>query len=416
MLPFKEDPGYRDYLARWAVAEKHFCTRPNFKDNTPLRVTYLDGLKDLSFIFFTGWLFCGILNREKELIRPCLLPMGKDKDTSLLVLYDPKTHLAAPARRELELFDAEFFTCPLDTATKALSVTEMRLCPVVNKLRYNLAHAKPKWEVTGLTEPSKTEDCCKSAKSLLWDYLGKTVCTDPDLYGPMVGGAAFPVRLPFSILSEYLTGVNPRGRDFGTLLEETLLWFAMAKSGILMGIPHVVFNKPLLFNEIDIALFECAGKLKPPKEDPPGGWSKHIEDQAVCVIELTIGHQSDAAKEPMEEGQDSRKRGGSSEGKEVPKNKLVNFLALKSSGFRLVHTYYISVVGDPDMAPATQQALTRTDGFRYVFLPDVVGEDMTTLVLNQRDTPVLIATVRRWHEALIKVVEDAGVGFAAKLK
>jgi len=416
MLPFNEDAGFRDYRGRWAVAEKHFCTAPNFKDNKPLHVRNPDGLKELSFVFFAGWLFCGILNREKELVRPCLLPMGKDKDTSLLVLYDPKSQLAGPARRELELFDAEFFTCPLDTATKPLSVTEMRLCPVVNKLRYNLAHAKPKWDVSGLTEPSKTEDCCKSGKSLLWEYLGKTVCTDPDLYGPMVGGAAFPVRLPFAILSEYLTGVNPRGRDFGTLLEETLLWFAMAKSGVLMGVPHVVFNKPLLYNEIDIVLYECAGKSKTPKEEPPGGWSKYVEDQAVCVIELTIGHQSDAGKERSEGEQESKKQGASSEGKDLPKNKLVNFLALKSTGFRLVHTHYVSVVGDPDMAPATQQALTRTDGFRYVFLPDVVGEDMKTLVLNQRDDRVPIATVHRWHEALIKVVEEAGVEFAAKLK
>jgi hypothetical protein len=416
MLPFNEDAAYRDYLARWAVAEKHFCTRPNLKDSTPLQVTNLEGLKELSFVFFAGWLFCGILNREKELVRPCLLPMGKEKDSSLLVLYDPKTQLVAPARRELELFDAEFFTCPLDTATKPLSLTEMRLCPVVNKLRYNLAHAKPRWDVTGLTEPSKTEDCCKSWKSLLWDYLGKTVCDDPDVYGPMVGGAAFPVRLPFAVLSEYLTGVNPRGRDFGTLLEETLLWFAMAKSGVLMGVPYVVFNRPHLYNEIDIALYECAGKSRTPKEEPPGGWSKHIENQALCVIELTIGHQSDPAKEQIEGGQESKKQGGSWEGRDVPKNKLVNFLALKSSGFRLVQTHYVSIVGDPDMAPATQQALTRTDGFQYVFLPSVVGEDMKALVLNQRDNRVPIATVRRWHEALIKVIEDAGTDFAAKLK
>ena len=289
----------------------------------------------------------------------------------------------------------------------------MRLCPVVNKLRYNLAHAKPQWDVTGLTEPSKTEDCCKSNKSLLWENLGKTVCTDPDFYGPMVGGAAFHVNLPFAILSEFLTDVNPRGRDFGTLLEETLLWFAMAKSGVLMGIPHVVFNKPLLYNEIDIVLYECAGKSKTPNEEPPGGWSKHIEDHAVCVIELTIGHQPDSEKEPVEGAQKSKKQGGSSEGKDVPKNKLVNFLALKSSGFRLVHTHYVSVVGDSDMADATLQALRCTDGFCYVFLPDVVGEDINAMVLNQRDSRVPVATVRRWHAALIKLVEDARVQFAA---
>jgi hypothetical protein len=259
MLPLKPDP---DYRARWKIAEQFFCDKPNFTANTPLRIRDLQGLKELSFVFFTGWLFSGILNRDKELVRPCLLSMGKTGDTSLLVLYDPRTPLAAPARRELELFDPEFFTCPLDKASKPLTVTEMRLCPVVNKLRYNLAHAKPGWNVTGLTEPKKTEECCKSSKTLLWDYLGQTVVANPDLYGPMVGGAAFPVRLPFNLLSQYLTGVNPRTRDFGNLLEETLLWFAMAKSGVLIGEPHIIITKPFECNEIDILLYECAGKSK----------------------------------------------------------------------------------------------------------------------------------------------------------
>jgi hypothetical protein len=51
-----------------------------------------------------------------------------------------------------------------------------------------------------------------------------------------------------------------------------------------------------------------------------------------------------------------------------------------------------------------------------VFLPDVVGEDINAMVLNQRDSRVPVATVRRWHAALIKLVEDARVQFAAQLK
>lgn len=202
MIPIKNDP---DYRARWQIVERHFCARPSFDQSTPLLIRDPPGLRELSFVFFAGWLFCGILNRDKELVRPCLLPMGKDGESSLLVLYHPNTPLAAPARRELDLFDAEFFRCPLDEALKVprpLSVTEMRLCPVVNKMRYNLAHARPGWDVTGLREPRKTEDCCGSGKALLWDYLADTVCADPDLYGPMVGGAAFPVRLPFALLSQ----------------------------------------------------------------------------------------------------------------------------------------------------------------------------------------------------------------------
>lgn len=410
MIPLKYAP---DYRARWDLAEQHFCSKPNFQDNTPLQIRSPEGLKELSFVFFAGWLFCGILNRNKELVRPCILPMGKSGESSLLVLYDPKTPLAAPARRELELLDAEFFTCPLDKASRALTLTEMRLCPVVNKLRYNLAHAKSGWDVTGLTEPSKTEDCCKSGKSLLWDYLDRTVCADPDLYGPMVGGAAFPVRLPFELLSQYLTGVYPRTRDFGNLLEETLLWFAMARSGVLIGYPHITLTKPFECNEIDILLYECAGKTGTQKEDPADGWVKYLADQSICLIELTIGHHSEGHELAEQE---SMKPGGAAGGKDVPKNKLVNYLALKSAGFRLVQAYYVSVVGDPTMAPSTRQALTSTEGFRYIFLPDIVKEDIETIVLNHHDNHVPVGKVRCWHEALTRAIEVASVEFASKLQ
>jgi hypothetical protein len=97
MIPIKNDP---DCRARWQIVEQHFCTRPSFDNGTPLQISDLDGLMELSFVFFAGWLFCGILNRDKELVRPCLLPMGKDGSTSLLVLYHPSTPLAAPARRD----------------------------------------------------------------------------------------------------------------------------------------------------------------------------------------------------------------------------------------------------------------------------------------------------------------------------
>jgi hypothetical protein len=411
MIPIKEDP---DYRARWQIVERHFCSRPNFKNAVPLQIRDLDGLRELSFVFFVGWLFCGILNRDKELVRPCLLPMGKDGDSSLLVLYHPNTPLAAPARRELELFDADFFACPLDKAARSLSATERRLCPVVNKLRYNLAHAKPNWDVTGLREPRKTEDCCASKKAFLWNYLADTVCADPDLYGPMVGGAAFPVRLPFAILSQYLTGVLPRTRDFGNLLEETLLWFAMARSEIMIGAPHVTFSKPFQCNEIDLLLYECAGKTKALREDPAGGWEQYLADQAICVIELTIGHHVEGKEATAAEAavQDVVISGG----KDAPKNKLVNYLALKSAGFRQVKAHYVSIVSEPNLAPALQKALKCTDGFRYVFLPELVGDDVESIVLNHHDVRVAGQVVRKWHEALIKVVEEAGAEFAAGLK
>jgi hypothetical protein len=100
---------------------------------------------------------------------------------------------------------------------------EMHLYPVVNKLRYNLAHARPDWDVSGLQEPEKTQHCCDSKKEKLWAYLRDTLLKDADLYGPMVGGSAFPIGLPFDFLKKYLTGASPTTDTFGRLMEETLL-------------------------------------------------------------------------------------------------------------------------------------------------------------------------------------------------
>ncbi len=97
------------------------------------------------------------------------------------------------------------------------------------------------------------------------------------------------------------------------------------------------------------------------------------------------------------------------------KNKLINFLAFKSIGVRHVEFHYLSVIADPSMAEATKQALEFTDGFRYTFLPTVLGEDVGGAVLNHRDNRVPVQTVRRWHDALIKAVESIGEEFAKKL-
>jgi hypothetical protein len=410
MLPLAQD---EDYRARWSLVEKHFCSRPNSRDGTPLVIRDYEGMKELSFVFFTGWLFCGVLNSDKDLVRPAILPMGKAGESSVLALYELTTHLAAPARRGSLLLDPDYFVCPLDRAGRALTPTETHLCPVVNKLRYNLAHAKDEWDVSGLVEPSKTQECCASGKDLLWSYLAATVCRDPDLYGPMIGGSAFPINLQYDVLSEYLTGVNPGTRDFGTLLEETLLWFAMAKSGVLVGAAHTIVEKPFKSNEIDILLYECAGKHKA-VTDPPDGWAKHLEEQAICVLELTIGHQPEPASNPRET--DAGRRGGRrTEGNDAPKNKLINFLAFRSIGFKHVEFHYLSVIADPSMAEATKQALECTDGFRYTFLPTILGEDVGGAVLDHRDNRVPVQTVRRWHDALIKAVESIGEEFAKKL-
>ena len=406
MLPFKDDDDFRQ---RRTVAAKYFCDPPKPAEGKPLVIRDHAGLMELSFALFTGWLFSGILNREKHLVRPCLLPVG---DKSVLSLFDPESHLAKPGRRKLDLLDPDYLKCPLDTAKRALTDKEMHLCPVVNKLRYNLAHAKAEWDVTDLTEPSKTKDCCASGKAKLWQYLSDTLLTNPDLYGPIVGGAAYPINLPFSLLQEYLTGVNPVTKDLGKLLEETLLWFAMAHSGIPMGGAHVIFTKPLECYEIDMLLYHCPGKHKTQKEEPDGGWPAYTADQAICVMELTIGHQPTQ----LEERAGAEKRKPQAEGNDAPKNKLVNYLALSNYGFRHVQAHYISFIRDKSMHQATQLALERTAGFNYVLMPDRMGGiDIEQAVLMHLDTRVPMATIREWHAALVKTVEDIGADFAKSL-
>ncbi len=409
MLPFKDD---EDFRQRRNVAAKYFCEPPKLAKGKQLVIRDVAGLMELSFALFAGWLFSGILNREKPLLRPCLLPLGEKGETSVLSLYDPGTHLAAPARRKLDLLDADYFTCPLDTATRPLTDTERHLCPVVNKLRYNLAHAKPEWNVTGLAEPSETKECCESKKNLLWRYLGRTLLADPDLYGSMVGGTAYPIQLPFSVLTEYLTGVSPGTKDLGKLLEETLLWFAMARSGVLMGAAHVIFTKPFECYEIDMLLYECAGKYRLQKDEPAGGWPAYVADQSICVMELTIGHQPSQT----EDRPTTDKKKGQVEGNDAPKNKLVNYLALTSYGFRSVQANYVSFIRDKSMHQATQQALEKTGGFNYVLMPDRVGCDVEQTVLRHPDSRVPVRTVRDWHTTLVRAIEGIGESFAASLR
>lgn len=228
-----------DYKKRWPVAEGAGLIRsPSFRVSppSPLAILKADGLRDLSFIFFTGWLFTTVLNRSKDLIRVSLLPFGPVGESSVLVLHDPATHLASPSRTVNELLDPNFFVCPLDrSGGQELSATQKHLCPVVNKLRYNLAHARPDRSVDGLREPDCTQSCCDSKKQRLWEYLGNTIIAETDIYGRMVGGSCQPIRLPFAFLERYLTGIEPKKLDMGKLLEETLLWYAMAESASSWG-------------------------------------------------------------------------------------------------------------------------------------------------------------------------------------
>jgi hypothetical protein len=402
-----------DYKKRWPVAQAAgLIQSPSFKDKppTPLQIRNADGLLDLSFIFFTGWLFTGILNRSKDVIRVSLVPFGPNGELSVLVLYDPTTHLASPSRAISELFDPDYFVCPLDrSGGRALSETQKHLCPVVNKLRYNLAHARPDRSVDGLKEPDRTQYCCESKKARLWDYLNRTILAEPEVYGPMVGGRCYPIRLPFSFLVNYLTGIEPKNLDLGKLLEETLLWYAMAESGVVMGFAHAQPNVPIVFNEIDLMLYEPGADLKGVLEPPSGPWEAYLGKHAVCLMEFTVGHHAEVAKGAAQQ------KGEAGPGKDVPKNKLMNFYAMKSFGFRLTHGNYFTVLGESSLAPPTLRTLGTTDGFTYRCLSTECGDDIGQLVLNHPDAPVPWNLVRKWHDHLIGMVLESARQFRARL-
>lgn len=106
--------------------------------------------------------------------------------------------------------------------------------------------------------------------------------------------------MPFNFVEKYLTGVEPK--DMGKLLGETFLWFAMASSGAVIGAPHVDLKVPIEFNEIDLLLYDSAGDFTSVKECPADGWESHLKEHAVCLMEFTIGHHADIAKQDVGDG------------------------------------------------------------------------------------------------------------------
>ena len=404
MLHIKQN----DYRQRWPIAVKHkLVACPDINESKPLVLTDEPRIRELSFVFFIGWLFTGILNREKTLIRVAIVPCGPNGESSILVLSRQGTHLASPRPPSLELLAPDYFTCPLDRSGGApLSDAQKHLCPVVNKLRYNLAHARSDGDVTGLKEPHRTTYCCDSRKAKLWEYLGETIQLEPDIYGSMVGGWAISLSIPFRLFEEYLTGVEPNSNDFGKLMEETPMWYAMEKSGVLLGFPHAILKYPIEFNEIDVLLYDSAGSFNHTKEEPACGWSTYLAPHSLCLMEFTIGHHSEVAK-----GDSTQEGVGGRSGKDVPKNKLMNFFAFKSYGFRCVHAHYFTVTGESHLSPTTKQTIMFTNGFNYLCLSDECGENIEKAILYFFDSPIPFAKLRSWHDKLIDQVTSAAETF-----
>lgn len=122
-------------------------------------------------------------------------------------------------------------------------------------------------------------------------------------------------------------------------------------------------------------------------------------------MEFTVGHHAEVAKGA------AAKREDAGPGKDVPKNKLMNFYAMKSFGFRLAHGNYFTVLGESSLASPTLRRLGTTKGFTYRCLSKECGDDIGQLVLNHPDVPVPWNQIRKWHEKLIEMVIDAAKRF-----
>jgi hypothetical protein len=221
----------------------------------------------------------------------------------------------------------------------------------------------------------------------------------------MVGGRVFPIQLPFEFLQNYLTGTEPKNGDLGKLLEETLLWFAMSTSKVFVGCPHAELKVPIEFHEIDMLLYESSGNLATIEQEPNEGWNSYLSTRSVCLIELTIGHQPDLEKASDAGFETVRK---STLGKDVPKNKLINFQALRSFGFKSVRGHYFSITGEDRLSGAATRALRHTEGFEYRCMAQEMNDDIQHIVLGFKDAVIPEQQIRSWHQRLIDWVENAG--------
>lgn len=413
-----------ELLERWGV-----LVRPSIAAGTPLIVQDEDLLGELSFCLFTAWLYLGIHNQSKAKVRATVIPAAADGSSSALVISRLDTHLAPPEGLGAGIIDTAYFNCPNQAASDAdLPASTRLLCPVVNRLRYNLGHAGVRTEE--LEPPPRTLYCCESGGTMLWDYIHDVVLAEPERYGTAVGGVVFPVRVPFSYLERYLGGIiGVDTSGVGKLFDETLLWYAMAAGGAQMGFAHAEFSQPFMSNEMDFLLYYTAGKRRGPKEEPPEGWDAYVADQALCVFETTVGHLSDGAKKGRARSSKAalgvddavaaavsrRANDGMARGaNDHPKNKIVNYLALRGLSWSLLRFHYLLAVRPrkSTLAEATERALESISDFDYWALSDLYPE-LEGQILADQTAPVSPAAVREWHAEFVSVVRASAEQFSA---
>ncbi len=438
MLPFRggsvrEVENYKQRLRlmqEWGIVKQ-----PDARAGQPAEVLDRAALDEFSFLYFTLWLYLSIWNRKNQTIRAAIVPAGPRGTSSLLVFSKIGTSFATPGRgaQRMTVVDDEYMVCPFDRNGSRPSDSVSKLCPVVNRIRYNLGIA-PGDLATKATVPEKTEYCCDSAKAKLWEYISNTVVADPVSYWPVVGGTVFPVAIPFERLQRLLGDLTSTdSTEFGKLFEETLLWYAVPASGVMMGLPHVHFTKPHSFYEIDFLLYFEPQHVKPPDSDPPDGWARFAENDSLCVFELTVGHRPeddlvalrggdvDAEEEDAEDadepGEDSETAGVGGEkasGNDHAKNKVFNFLALKQIGLKHVEAHYVSIVGPKGLNDVTRQVLGTVEGFSYTV---VAGDNsIAQPVVRHFDQPVAPTLARSWHCNVVNYVVTTAEAFGRKVR
>lgn len=348
---------------------------------------------ELSFAFFVAWLYTSIWSRTASFRASWVLLPGTNE--TILSLGRLQFPLVVPgtATTPAIFIDDEFLACEVDRTKTAVERKRQILCPVLNRVRSNLAHRVDR--VTVL--PPASRDCCGSAKALLWGFMRG----DRDAASAAVGGQAIPIALDSTLATAFATGLEATSTDLGAVFEETLLVYALFAAGATMGIPHFSFTQPVESHEIDFAIYDTRGHRH--SDD----WESVIGAQSLAVWEVTCGHM---AEEP--ELGDTRSRPGA----DHPRNKLVNFLALSTLGFAELRFHYLSVLQPTDgISPATVRALERTPGFDYWCLQSEVP-NLSQEVIESLDAGVNAASLRDWHHRIVQRVEMQATVFAEAIK
>ncbi len=351
----------------------------------PLQVRDRSMLEDLSFALFCAWLFGSVFAMRTGRMPMAAVPIGGETGPAVLAFGFDGSRWLAPGAQAI-FIDSEYLRCWADVRSAAsISGAERRLCPVLNKIRYNLG-SRSASSVVGSIPPTG-HACCESGKQRLWKFLRSA---SDDVLSASLGARVVRLgdRLTFDRLLQYIGGGEIGTSDLGKMFEETLLLLAGAAAGALYGAAHCELVEPYPTYELDFVIWQTRGARPRKKTDkPPPDWGSYLRDKAACVFEITLGHR---------ESVDDR----SQPGMDHPTNKALNFLSLASMGFDRFEYHYVSVLGPHENLNATILGTMRgagAIGFNYHCVADTYS-DLSEKVVSYLDQPVSHAQLHDWHE------------------